>query len=119
MLPIYEKIDFLLKLNNLKQNTMCEAIKIPTSTYSSMKQRNSKSISIDTIRDISNFFNISIDYFLNNEVEKESFKEFLLDNSDKIIQEIAQKYSMLNENYKIVVLNLINSLIEIQNKNNL
>ncbi len=121
MLPIYEKIDFLLKLNNLKQNTMCEAIKVPTSTYSSMKQRNSKSISIDTIRDISNFFNISIDYFINNDIAKENYKKFLIINSDKIIQiqEIAQKYSLLNENYKIVVLNLINSLIEIQNKNNL
>ena len=96
---------------------MCEAIKIPTSTYSSMKQRNSKSISIDTIRDISNFFNISIDYFLNNDIEKENYKKFLISNSDKIIQEIAQKYSLLNDNYKKIVLNLINSLIEIQNKN--
>ena len=85
MLPIYEKIDFLLKLNHLKQNNMCEAIKIPTSTYSSMKQRNSKSISIDTIRDIYSFCNISIDYFL-------------------------------NEDNKTLVLTLINSLIEIQNK---
>ncbi len=117
MLPIYEKISFLLKLNHLKQNNMCEAIKIPTSTYSSMKQRNSKSISIDTIRDISNFFNISIDYFLNNDIEKENYKKFLISNSDKIIQEIAQKYSLLNDNYKKIVLNLINSLIEIQNKN--
>ncbi len=116
MLPIYEKIDFLLKLNHLKQNNMCEAIKIPTSTYSSMKQRNSKSISIDTIRDISSFFNISIDYFLNNEVEKKNYKEFLLDNSNKIAQEITQKYSMLNEDNKTLVLTLINSLIEIQNK---
>lgn len=116
MLPIYQKIDFLLKLNHLKQNTMCEAIKIPTSTYSSMKQRNSKSISIDTIRDISSFFSISIDYFLNNEIEKENYKEFLLDNSNKIVQEITQKYSMLNEDNKLLILNLINSLIEIQNK---
>ena len=51
-----------------------------------------------------------------NEIKKKNYKEFLLDNSDKIVQEITQKYSMLNENYKIIVLNLINSLIEIQNK---
>lgn len=117
MLPIYEKIDFLLKLNNLKQNNMCEAIKIPTSTYSSMKQRNSKSISIDTVRDISNFFNLSIDYFLNNDVEKENYQKFLMKESNKTPQEIVQKYNILNENYKKVVLNLINSLIEIQENN--
>ena len=119
MLPIYEKIDFLLKLNKLKQNNMCEAIKIPTSTYSSMKQRNSKSISIDTVRDISNFFNLSIDYFLNNDVEKENYQKFLMKESNKTSQEIVQKYNILNENYKKVVLNLINSLIEIQENDKL
>ena len=96
---------------------MCEAIKIPTSTYSSMKQRNSKSISIDTVRDISNFFNLSIDYFLNNDVEKENYQKFLMKESNKTPQEIVQKYNILNENYKKVVLNLINSLIEIQENN--
>ena len=49
-------------------------------------------------------------------LEFESFKEFLLDNSNKIAQEITQKYSMLNEDNKTLVLTLINSLIEIQNK---
>lgn len=115
-MSIYEKIDYLLRQNNLKQNDMCETINVPTSTYSSMKQRNSKSISIDVIRNIAVFFNISIDYFLNNEIKKEDYKKFFINISNESGKEILEKYKMLNENYKEVTLNLINSLLDIQEK---
>lgn len=111
-MSIYTKIDYLLKLNNLKQNNMCDAIKIPTSTYSSMKQRNSKSISIEIIRDISIFFNVSIDYFLNNNVKKEDFKIYLLDNSDEIIKNISQKYNQLDDYGK----ELVNTVLDLELK---
>lgn len=111
-MSIYTKIDYLLKLNNLKQNNMCDAIKIPTSTYSSMKQRNSKSISIEIIRDISIFFNVSIDYFLNNDIKKEDFKIYLLDNSDEITKNISKKYNQLDTYGK----ELVNTILELELK---
>lgn len=111
-MSIYEKIDYLLKLNNLKQNTMCDALKIPTSTYSSMKQRNSKSISIEIIKDISIFFNISIDYFLNNNIKKEDYKIYSLNNSDEVIKEISKKYNQLDTYGK----ELVDTVLELELK---
>lgn len=113
---IYEKIDFLLEIEKTNQKRMCESINVPTSTYSSMKNRNSKSISVETIREIASFFNMSIDYFLNNDIEKNEYKKFKIKSYNEEDKEVLEKYNSLNSEFKKIIMNNLNSFLEIQEK---
>lgn len=115
---IYEKIDFLLEIEKTNQKKMCESINIPTSTYSSMKSRNSKSISIETVREIGKFFNVSIDYFLDNDIEKTEYKKFKIQPQDEYDKEFLEKYNSLDKEFKKIIMHNINAFLEIQEKNN-
>ena len=115
-MTIYEKIDFLLEIEKTNQKKMCESIKVPTSTYSSMKSRNSKSISIEVVREIARFFNMSIDYFLDNDIEKTEYKKFKIQSYNDHNKEFLEKYNSLDIEFKKIILDNINSFLEIQEK---
>lgn len=60
---MYEKIDKLLKDNNITPYRMCKVLGIKTSSMTAWKQGKYKP-SIDNLKKIADFFGITIDYFL-------------------------------------------------------
>lgn len=60
---MYEKIDKLLKDNNITPYRMCKALDIKTSSMTAWKQDRYKP-SLDNLKKIADFFGTTIDYFL-------------------------------------------------------
>lgn len=65
-MDILNKINYLLEKNNLKQKDLTDYLGIEKSVFSSWKNGKSKSYS-KYIAEIAQFFNVSIDYLLDNE----------------------------------------------------
>lgn len=64
-MDILNKINYLLEKNNLKQKDLTDYLGIEKSVFSSWKNGKSKSYS-KYIAEIAQFFNVSIDYLLDN-----------------------------------------------------
>lgn len=60
---MYEKIDKLLKENNITPYRMCKVLGIKTSSMTAWKQGKYKP-SVDNLKKIDDFFGTTIDYFL-------------------------------------------------------
>ncbi len=67
-MKMYEKIDTLLKQNNMSRKELAENCDVSYSTLSSAFSRKSKKISLDTAWKIADFFEVSIDYLLRDEI---------------------------------------------------
>ena len=65
-MDILNKINYLLEKNNLKQKDLTDYLGIEKSVFSSWKNGKSKSYS-KYIAEIAQYFNVSIDYLLDNE----------------------------------------------------
>ena len=70
-MDIYDKIEHLIKSNNISRKDMCKGANIGYGTYTSMLNRRSERILMDTIISISIFFNVTVDYLMNNDIPLE------------------------------------------------
>lgn len=100
---IYEKIDYLIDRKGITRKFLCNEIGVSYNTLNSMIKRNSGSISVDTIRDIANFFNVSIDYLMRDEITDPEYGttiDFAVTLSE---QSLIKKYRTLDEHGKKAV----------------
>lgn len=71
----YDKIDYLCRVNKINRKQMCEGIELSYNTYNSMLRRKSTNITLDVIEKIANFFNVSVDYLVRDEINDPNFKQ--------------------------------------------
>lgn len=62
-MDVYDRINILLAENKSKR-AMCIALGMPYSTLSSMFQRRSKSIDIETLKKIASYLNTTLEYLV-------------------------------------------------------
>lgn len=62
-MSMYDKIYKLCQEKGIKPANLCNAIGIPKSTITELKQGRTKSLSTQTLQKIAQYFNISLGYF--------------------------------------------------------
>ncbi len=60
-------LDMLLKQNNMKRADLARAIKVAPSTINSWYARGSEKVSIKVLKDISTYFNVSLEVLINGD----------------------------------------------------
>lgn len=98
---------------------MCEAINLSYNTYNSMLKRQSTSISLDTIKDIARYFDVSLDYLIIDEItdpgySKQDIQHNVLIISDSEDINIIKKFQMLTPRNKYRVESKIDDYINEQ-----
>lgn len=63
-----ERLDYLLKKNNLNKHKLSVLCTIPYSTIDGWYKKGCENIRLETLRKLSNFFNVSISYWINDDV---------------------------------------------------
>lgn len=97
---MYKKIDYLCDINNITRKEMCEKTGISYATLNSMIARQSKNISLDTIRLIADFFNTSLDYLIVDEISDINHGKCDTVQLNQEEQELIHKYRELEEHGK-------------------
>lgn len=69
-MALYEKIDFLCESNNITRKNLAKQTGVSYATLNSMFARQSTNISLETIRAIANYFQVSLDYLLADEIDR-------------------------------------------------
>ncbi len=67
MQPLYSRIEELCRNKGITVTEMCRVCKIPRASLSDFKMGRKKSLSVDTLSKISDFFGISVDYLYGGE----------------------------------------------------
>lgn len=90
-----ENLDFLLKAHNMKRADLARAIHIAPSTINSWYARGTDKIKLQVLIDISNYFNVSLEYLING--NKSTEKIIKDDYTDEEIQLINDFCNMIKE----------------------
>lgn len=90
-----ENLDFLLKAHNMKRADLARAIHVAPSTINSWYARGTDKIKLQVLIDISNYFNVSLEYLING--NKSTEKIIKDDYTDEEINLINDFCNMLKE----------------------
>lgn len=75
-MTLLEKLDFLMKINKIKNlHKLADLSNVPYTTYRTMFQRGVDNIALDTARKICNFFDLTLDELLTDEIDLPEFIE--------------------------------------------
>lgn len=69
---LYDRIELLCNSRGINITQMCKESGVPRSTLSDFKANRIKSISTDKLAKIADFFEVSVDYLLGKENQKEN-----------------------------------------------
>ncbi len=69
-----EKLDFLLKQNNLSKHGLANESGIPYTTIVSLFTKGYENAKLSTLKGISNFLGVTLDYLCNDEIDEISYK---------------------------------------------
>ncbi|MBR2159993.1 MAG: helix-turn-helix transcriptional regulator [Clostridia bacterium] len=90
-----ENLDFLLKAHNMKRADLARAIHVAPSTINSWYARGTDKIKLQVLIDISNYFNVSLEYLINgNKCSEKIIKDDYTDEEIKLINDFC---NMLKE----------------------
>lgn len=64
-----EKLDYLKGKYNLNNNTFAQRSGIPYTTIDGFYKKDYKNIKLGTLQKIANFFNVSLDYLIRDEID--------------------------------------------------
>lgn len=64
MSELYKKIEMLCQENNTNITELCRELKMPRSPLSELKAGRSKTISVDKLQKIADYFNVSLDWLI-------------------------------------------------------
>lgn len=109
----YDKIDKLCDLAGVSRKQMCNDIGLSYATLNSMIARQSKNITLTTIQNIARYFNVTLDYLMDDDIKAPLYVDNIL--SPPITTEpektIVEKFMELNENNKYRVEGIIDSYL--------
>jgi len=107
-LLLYDKIDYLCEKKSISRKKLCENIDLSYATLNSMITRNSSSISVDTLVNISTYFNISLDYLLDDSIPMSEIRY----KEDASKKDLVNKINNLSDNKKLILHGYIDGLLE-------
>lgn len=105
----YSRIDYLLKKRKVTRKAMCEEIGVPYNTYNSMLKRRSGSFDIETLRKISDYLGVSIDFLVRFSVDEEEKETELLQEFTN--QQASAMLNEMDENTKRRFLVALNNIV--------
>lgn len=90
-----KNLDYLLKANDMKRADLARAIHVAPSTINSWYARGTDKIKLQVLIDISNYFNVSLEYLINGNKNVDIIKDFNYTNEEiKLINDFC---NMLKE----------------------
>lgn len=114
-----KKLDYLIQKNDLNKNALSLQSGIPVTTIHGFYQRGYENIRISTLRKLSDFFEVSLDYLIDNSIDiEDTVKKVELDNLnnqnvnfntltlDEI--EVLRKYQSVNDKGKEQIMKYVN-----------
>ncbi len=108
---INERLKMLRTAKGLSQSEMAEAIDVSLSSYQKYeREKNSVTPSLDVLISLSDFFDISLDYLLGREPQKDPFAELSLCAEDE--QAVIDKYMSLPPEIRAMLLDVMRQLGE-------
>lgn len=84
-----ENLDYLLKSNNMSRSDLAKAVKISSATITLWYKGNYENISLSILRRITNYFNITLDDLVDNDLSKEKIDLITLDINTYSYKELA------------------------------
>lgn len=114
-MDIYGRIDYLLKLRNIKRKTMCDDIEIPYNTLNSMIKRRSGNFDLDLLKKIARYLGVSTDYLLDfncgdDDREQDLLDEVVAQQSSDLLKEIDRA---LRKRFLVALNNIVVSMSNI------
>ncbi len=98
-----EKLNYLMKQNNLNKNTLSKSCGIPYTTIDGWYKKGYEGLKLTTLRKLADFFGTSLDFWANDSQEK---------TLSKVQQEAIAKLENMNDEQVRAILNLIDSFTE-------
>ncbi len=95
-----EKLNYLMKQNNLNKNTLSKSCGIPYTTIDGWYKKGYEGLKLTTLRKLADFFETSLDFWANDAQEK---------TLSKVQQEAIAKLEDMNDEQVRAILNLIDS----------
>ena len=83
MSNLYSKIAELCKANNIKIGTMAVSLNLSKSMFTDLKMGRKKTLAVETLRKIANYFDVTFEYLLSNQTSSEMEVEPM--STDKLI----------------------------------
>lgn len=68
-----EKLDYLKNKYNLNNHTLAQASGIPYTTIDGFYKKDYKNIKLGTLQRVANYFNVSLDYLIRDEIEDPNY----------------------------------------------
>lgn len=116
-----EKLDYLMKKNNLNKSTLSKACNIPYTTIDGWYKKGYEGLKLTTLRKLADYFGTSLDFWANGQEENispplpiDEFSSFLAEiekGNDPDLQEFLEIYRQLDSTSKKVIMDLGKSLL--------
>lgn len=85
-----EKIKELRQINKVKQEDLCNYFNVARGTIS-MWETNKREPDVATLKQLANYFHVSLDYLLENEAHESSTKHSAFDNATPAQKELVNR----------------------------
>ena len=120
-MDIYDRITYQLKIQKKTRKALSETTQIPYATLSSLFQRRSKQMHLETMLKIADFLGVTIDYLVIGDRMKEGYPlsedlDNTYHNSDTITRELLRIIQKLNVKGKNLLLSKAYELEEDHSK---
>lgn len=103
-----EKLNYLMEENGLNKSSLAKACDIPYTTIDGWYKRGYEGLKLPTLRKLSDYFNLSLDYWADDEITKPIYKKSkMLELTAKEIK-LIQDYRFLSDESKSNVENIVN-----------
>lgn len=106
------KLDKLMAQANLNKRTFSIASGIPYTTIDGWYKKGYEKAKMDNIQKVASYFNTSLDYLMNDDVEDKEFLTHTVNNEFDLLQdelELIKKYRTLKECEKNIIQLILNS----------
>ena len=118
-LNFLEKLDYLMRKENLNKSTLSKPCNIPYTTIDGWYKKGYEGLKLTTLRKLSNYFGTSLDFWANDSIlspEEKTYNKVINNREvDDDIKNLLAQYSQLNDIDKKLVHEMIKSLAQ---KNN-
>lgn len=101
-----EKLNHLMKKNNLNKRTLSKVCDIPYTTITNWYTRGYEGLTVTSLKKLSNYFHISLDYWVYDEIESTNFSASSNTVSSEELEHI-KKYRLLDQRGQEAVDNVL------------
>ncbi len=82
MLNMLEKLEMLMKEQELKRADVAKGANIPYTTFRGLFEKGYENVTLPTLRKLATFFDVSMEYLANDEVTDRNFGKILIGERD-------------------------------------